>query len=92
MKATEALINAIDIMQSRSKTYGSAKINQGRIAARLTCLFSYPVTDYEACLAMVEVKLSRIQESPRHVDSYQDAIAYLSMALELATEEDELYV
>jgi hypothetical protein len=41
---------------------------------------------------MVEVKLSRIQESPKHVDSYQDAIAYLSMALELATEEDELYV
>ncbi len=80
MKATEALINAIDIMQSRSKIYGHAKINQGRIAARLTCLFSYPVTDYEACLAMVEVKLSRIQESPKHVDSYQDAIAYLSMA------------
>jgi len=41
MKATEALINAIDIMQSRSKTYGSAKINQVRIAAGLTCLFSY---------------------------------------------------
>ena len=92
MKSTEALINAIDIMQDRKRVYGSAKINQGRIAARLTCLFSYPVTDYEACLAMVEVKLSRIQETPTHVDSYQDAIAYLSMALELATEEDELYV
>jgi hypothetical protein len=41
---------------------------------------------------MVEVKLSRIQESPKHIDSYVDAIAYLSMAMELATEEDELYV
>ena len=92
MKATEVLINAIDVMQNRQNIYGHPKINQGRIAARLTCLFSYPVTDYEACLAMVEVKLSRIQESPKHIDSYQDAIAYLAMALELATEEDELYV
>lgn len=92
MKATEALINAIDIMQNRSNIYGHAKINQGRIASRLTCLFSFPITDYEACLAMVEVKLSRIQETPTHIDSYVDAIAYLSMAMELATEEDELYV
>jgi hypothetical protein len=39
---------------------------------------------------MVEVKLSRIQETGSHVDSYVDAIAYLAIALELATEEDEL--
>ena len=92
MKATEVLINAIDTLKSRSAIYGHPKINQSRISARLTCLFSFPVTDYEAALAMVEVKLSRIQESPKHIDSYLDAIAYLAMAMELATEEDELYV
>jgi hypothetical protein len=41
---------------------------------------------------MVEVKLSRIQETPSHVDSYVDCLAYIAIALELATEEDELYV
>jgi hypothetical protein len=92
MKATEALINAIDIMQDRGRIYGHPRINQGRIASRLTNLFDYPITDAQAALAMVEVKLSRIQETPNHVDSYQDAIAYLAIALELATEEDELYV
>jgi hypothetical protein len=92
MKATEALINAIDIMQDRGKIYGHPKINQGRISARLSNLFDFPITDAQACLAMVEVKLSRIQETPSHVDSYVDAIAYLAIALELATEEDELYV
>ena len=92
MKATEALINAIDIMQDRGKVYGHPKINQGRISARLSNLFDFPITDAQACLAMVEVKLSRIQETPSHVDSYVDAIAYLAIALELATEEDELYV
>ncbi len=92
MKATEALINAIDIMQDRGRIYGHPKINQGRIASRLSNLFDFPISDSQAALAMVEVKLSRIQETPSHVDSYVDAIAYLAIALELATEEDELYV
>jgi hypothetical protein len=92
MKATKALIDAIDIMQNRGSIYGHPKINQGRISARLSNLFDFPITDAQACLAMVEVKLSRIQETPSHVDSYVDAIAYLAIALELATEQDELYV
>jgi hypothetical protein len=92
VKATEALIDAIDIMQDRGKVYGHPRINQGRIAARLTCLFDIPITDSQAALAMVEVKLARIAESPNYTDSYVDAIAYLAIALELATEEDELYV
>jgi hypothetical protein len=92
MKATKALIDAIDIMQNRGAIYGHPKINQGRISSRLSNLFDFPITDSQACLAMVEVKLSRIQETPSHVDSYVDAIAYLAIALELATEEDELYV
>ena len=92
MKASEALKDAVEIIQNRGAVYGHPKINQGRISARLTNLFDFPITDAQACLAMVEVKLSRIQETPSHVDSYVDAIAYLAIALELATEEDELYV
>jgi hypothetical protein len=92
MKATEALINAIDIMQDRGKVYGHPRINQGRISQRLSNLFDFPITDAQAALAMVEVKLSRIQETPSHVDSYVDCLAYIAIALELATEKDELYV
>ena len=92
MKANDALLEAIDIMQDRGQVYGHPKINQGRIAARLSCLFDFPVTDVQAALAMVEVKLARITESPSHTDSYIDAIAYLAIALQLQTEEDELYV
>jgi hypothetical protein len=92
MKATEALINAIDIMQDRGKIYGHPKINQGRISARLTNLFDFPITDVQACLAMVEVKLARLQETPGHVDSYIDILAYTAIAVQLQTEEDELYV
>ena len=92
MKAIEALINAIDIMQDRGKVYGHPKINQGRISSRQSNLFDFPITDVQACLAMVEVKLARIQETPSHVDSYIDILAYIAIAVSLQTEEDELYV
>ena len=62
------------------------------IRDRLSCLLDYPITDAQAALAMVEVKLARITETPSHEDSYIDAIAYLAIAVQLQTEGDELYV
>ncbi len=52
-------------------------------------MLEVPISDYQACLAMVEVKLARLQETPNHIDSYVDACAYLALACELSTEEDE---
>jgi hypothetical protein len=92
MKAREVLQSATAVMQDRGAIYGHPKINQDRIARRLTNLLDFPIEDYQACLAMVEVKLSRIQESPTHIDSYIDACAYLALACELKNGEDELYV
>jgi hypothetical protein len=92
MKAKEVLQSATAVMQDRGAIYGHPKVNQDRIAKRLSNLLEFPIEDYQACLAMVEVKLSRIQESPTHIDSYIDACAYLALACELKTEEDELYV
>jgi hypothetical protein len=55
-------------------------------------MLEVPVSDYQACLAMVEVKLARLQETPDHIDSFIDACAYLALACELSTEQDEKYV
>jgi hypothetical protein len=92
VKASEVLLSATDVISDRGAVYGHPRINQYRIAMRLQQLFEIPVTDYQACLALVEVKLARLQESHAHLDSYIDACAYLALAAELATEGDELYV
>jgi len=92
MKASEVLLSATDIIGQRGAVYGSPRINHQRISARLTQLLEMPITDWQACLMMVEVKLSRIQETSDHVDSFIDCCAYLALACELRTEEDELYV
>jgi hypothetical protein len=92
MRANEILLSATDAIKDRGAYYGHPQINQDRIARRLSNLLDFPIEGYQACLAMVEVKLSRIQESPSHIDSYIDACAYLALAAQLKTEEDELYV
>ena len=92
MKASEVLLSATDVIGNRGRVYGHPRVNQGRIATRLQQLLEMPIEDYQACLAMVEIKLARLQETPNHVDSYIDACAYLALACELITEEDELYV
>jgi hypothetical protein len=92
MRATEALINAIDTLQDRGKIYGHPKVNFARQSARFSSLLNHDITDAQAALLMVEVKLARITESPNHLDSYLDAICYLSIALELQSTGDELYV
>ena len=92
MKASEVLLSATDIIGKRGSIYGHPKVNQTRIALRLQMMLEVPVADYQACLALVEVKLARIQESPDILDHYIDACAYLALAAELKSEEDELYV
>jgi hypothetical protein len=92
MKASEVLQSATDVIGQRGAIYGSPKVNHQRISAGLSQLLETNITDWQACLMMVEVKLSRIQETAGHEDSYIDACAYLALACELRTEQDDLYV
>lgn len=85
MKANEVLLTATDTIGQRSQFYGHPAINQERIAMRLSQLFDTEIQDYQAALALVEVKLSRIIESPSIEDHYVDLCAYAAIACELAT-------
>jgi hypothetical protein len=92
VKANEVLLSATDVIGDRGRIYGHPRINQTRIALRLQQMLEIPISDHQACLAMVEVKLARLQETGDHIDSYIDACAYLALACELITEKDENYV
>lgn len=89
MKATEVLLTATDTISERGALYGHPSINQQRIADRWSQLFQTPIMDYEAALAMIEVKLSRIIESPTVEDHYIDLCGYAAIACELATGSGE---
>jgi len=86
MDAKEVLLTATDTIVQRGLMYGHPSINQQRIADRWTQLFQTPIADYEAALAMIEVKMSRIIESPTVEDHYIDLCGYAAIACQLATE------
>jgi hypothetical protein len=50
-----------------------------------------PVTDYQVAMCMALVKIARSMETGK-TDTYVDLAAYVAIAGQLHTEENELYV
>lgn len=69
---------------SRDLDYGTAELNQGRIAALWTVLFGIEVTPRQACLALVLVKVARDVHTPKH-DNLVDIAGYAALAAEVSS-------
>jgi len=50
-----------------------------------------PINDYQVAMCMALVKIARSMETAK-TDTYVDLVAYTSLAAQLHTEENELYV
>jgi hypothetical protein len=50
-----------------------------------------PITDYQVAMCMALVKIARSMETAK-TDTYIDLAAYVAIAGQLHTEENELYV
>lgn len=87
MHRSKILQTADDLINNdREKDYGHPKINHGRIASLWSVILGIDVTPSQVALCMNQVKISRLVQTPGHVDSYIDAAAYIAIAGELATE------
>jgi hypothetical protein len=89
MKHTDIINEAMTLLAPRGAVYGSVKANHERIARIATELTGKIWGARDVAMVLVAVKLSRIAQSPDHVDSYIDAINYLSFAGEFATDAGE---
>jgi len=71
---------AAQTLAERGKEYGDYRTLFKIMAERFSRGKDKPVTDLEACMQMVELKLSRIEANPKNQeDSVVDAIGYLSI-------------
>lgn len=86
MKHDEMMKTASGLVAERGKVYGTIRENHEHIARIASALTGVPFTAYDILMIMVAVKLSRITTSPDNVDSYLDALNYLSFAGEIATD------
>jgi len=89
MKHTDIITESMTLLAPRGAVYGSVKENHERIARIATELSGKDLKAVDVAMVLVAVKLSRIAQSPDHVDSYVDAINYLAFAGEFATDASE---
>ena len=89
MKHHEMMTKASGLVADRGKVYGTIRQNHEKIAKIASALLNYQVDAHDILMIMVAVKLSRIAQTPDHVDSYLDALNYLSFAGEIATDGGE---
>ena len=85
MKAQDALGKVAVMLQNRGKIYGSAKLNLADTAARMSRTLGMTVTPQLVCLLMIDIKLSRLRQSPGHLDSMMDLCGYAGLLVELET-------
>jgi hypothetical protein len=67
----------------RQQTHGAARENHERIAALWSPILGVEVTPQQAALCMIQVKVSRLLNTPDHRDSVVDIAGYASVYAEI---------
>ena len=91
MNSRDYLNEARATIQDRGMDYCHPTDNMARTAALWSSYLEMPVTDYQVAMCMALVKVARSMESAK-TDTYVDAVAYMAIAGQLHTEENDLYV
>ena len=91
MNAGDFLTQAKATIQDRGMDYGHPSDNMQRTAALWSSYLEMPITDYQVATCMALVKIARSMETAKP-DTYIDLAAYVAIAGQLHTEENELYV
>ena len=78
---TEKLFDeVISTIHNRGAVYGHPAILHKRIADLWSAYLDYPIQPHQAALCMALVKIARLSETPSHVDSTLDCLAYVALS------------
>jgi hypothetical protein len=88
MKPEDVLDKAREIYAERGREYGNVQDLHGRIAAVASELTRRELSARDVALVLMSVKLVRLAQDPRHVDSYVDLVNYTAFACSFAISPD----
>ena len=91
MNARDYLNEARATIQDRGLDYGHPSDNMQRTASLWSAYLEMPITDYQVEMCMALVKIARSMETEKS-DTNIDLTAYVAIAGQLHTEENDLYV
>lgn len=90
MKKEEVLDKAKELVSNeRLKHYGTPKENFARIAKLWEVVFNRPISPTEVALCMAMVKVTRLVQTPDHVDSWVDLAGYAACGGEVSEKIDK---
>jgi hypothetical protein len=77
---TEAFFaNATKLIHERGTVYGHPIANMERISKLVSSYIDFPLMPHDICIINILQKISRLQESPGHLDSLIDIAAYTAI-------------
>lgn len=86
MTPEQVLEDALRIYGERGREYGGVQDMHERIAAIATELCRKELSARDIALVLMAVKLVRLAQDPRHMDSYVDLVNYTAFACCFASE------
>lgn len=90
MNRTECLEKAKEIVNGqREQDYGRPENNLGAIAELWTDTFGKTFDSVDVCIAMIELKISRIKSGHATMDSFVDIAGYAALGAEMQSMLEE---
>tara|TARA_R110000796_G_scaffold83747_5_gene182948 strand:+ start:405 stop:677 length:273 start_codon:yes stop_codon:yes gene_type:complete len=90
MKRDDILKTAMKLINGkRSKDYGDAYDNHQRIADLWSVVFGFKVLVWQVYLCLILVKVARLVNSPKHLDSMIDIPGYAALLGETIDKDDK---
>ena len=90
MKRDDILKNDMKLINGkRSKDYGDAHENHQRIADLWSVVFGFKVLVWQVYLCLILVKVARLINSPKHLDSMIDIPGYAALLGETIEKDDK---
>lgn len=77
------LEQAIFTIGERNREYGSVTASSAELAKRWSLTLGIDVTPQQAMLCLIDLKMVRLKQNPKHTDSIKDIAGYAACLAEL---------
>jgi len=84
MNAEMFLGHVASVLRDRDAAYGDPRVAMDAIATRWSLTLGHPVTPAQVALCLIDLKLARLVENPKHLDSLVDVAGYAAVLRELS--------
>ena len=84
VRGEDMLKEAASVVVGRRNTYGDPQTFMTALAQRWSITLGHPVTPAQVVLCLLDMKLTRLRQDPKHEDFVRDLAGYAAILQDLA--------